>query len=360
MKVVRLSDDVDFEGFRAAARSAAAHDVAPEEIRFLAGAAAEADLLSAPNDLAPAPASSSVRAPRRFVEMADCVSRHRDPARYDLLYGALFRLQSNPRLLEIASDPLVRRLEGMERAVRRDRHKMTAFVRFREIEAPDGPRFVAWFEPQHFIEELAASFFVDRFAAMRFAILTPRASIVWDGALRFGPGGRAQDAPPLDRFADAWNVYYRSIFNPARLMKRAMLKEMPKRYWANLPETRQIPAMAGGAQKRETTMLTTEPVAAGSGAERIAARIVESRRAPPPSDPYEALLRDAKACRACPLANSATQVVFGQGPTQARAIFVGEQPGDQEDLCGRPFVGPAGALLRSALRDAGFANWTAI
>jgi DNA polymerase len=48
--------------------------------------------------------------------------------------------------------------------------------------------------------------------------------------------------------------------------------------------------------------------------------------------------------------------VFGEGPTQARAIFVGEQPGDQEDLCGRPFVGSAGALLRSALREAGFAE----
>ena len=196
MKVVRLQDEVDFAGFRAAARSAAAQAVPPEEIRFLAGAVVEGDLLSEPQGLAPPEREPSpLCVPKRFVEMADCVSRHRDPARYDLLYGALFRLRENARFLEIASDPLVRRLEGMERAVRRDRHKMTAFVRFREIEAPDGPRFVAWFEPQHFIEELAASFFVDRFASMRFAILTPRASILWDGDLRFGPGGRAEDAP---------------------------------------------------------------------------------------------------------------------------------------------------------------------
>jgi DNA polymerase len=357
VKVVRLQDEVDFEGFRAAARAAAARGVRPEAIHFLAGADAEGDLLSEPDDFTSAVAAASpLRVPKRFVDLAECVSRHRDPARYDLLYAALFRLADNARFLEIASDPLVRRLEGMERAVRRDRHKMTAFVRFREIEAPDGPRFVAWFEPQHFIEEFAASFFVGRFAAMRFAILTPRTSLLWDGELRFGPGGRAEDAPPLDVFADAWNVYYRSIFNPARLMKRAMLKEMPKRYWANLPETRQIPAMARGAKMRETTMLTAEPVVPDIGAQRVAARFIESRRAPPPSDAHEALLREAKACRSCPLANSATQVVFGEGPTEARAIFVGEQPGDQEDLCGRPFVGPAGGLLRSALRDAGFAE----
>ena len=125
---------------------------------------------------------------------------------------------------------------------------------------------------------------------MRFAILTPRASILWDGELRFGPGGRAEDAPPLDTFADAWAVYYRSIFNPARLMQRAMLKEMPKRYWANLPETRQIAAMARGALKRETTMLAAEPVAGRPRAQRIAARFDESRRAPPASDAYESLL----------------------------------------------------------------------
>ena len=189
--------------------------------------------------------------PPRFLDLADLVCRHREPTRYDLLYAALLRLRETPRFLEIASDPLVRRLEDMDRAVRRDRHKMTAFVRFREIDAPDGARFVAWFEPSRFIEELTAPFFVDCFASMQFAILTSRTPILWDGALSFGPGARREDAPPLDDFAGAWDVYYRSIFNPARLMKRAMLKEMPKKYWANLPETRQIPAMSiGGSAAR--------------------------------------------------------------------------------------------------------------
>ena len=241
MKIVRLEGEIDFEGFRRVARAAAASGVGADAIRFVTGnAEKENDLFSEQEAPEVSTTGAPLRVPPRFLDLADLVCRHKEPTRYDLLYAALLRLRETPRFLEIASDPLVRRLEDMERAVRRDRHKMTAFVRFREIDAPDGARFVAWFEPSHYIEELTAPFFVDRFASMRFAILTPRTSILWDGTLRFGAGARREDAPPLDDFAGAWDVYYRSIFNPARLMKRAMLKEMPKKYWANLPETRQI------------------------------------------------------------------------------------------------------------------------
>lgn len=61
----------------------------------------------------------------------------------------------------------------------------------------------------------------------------------------------------------------------------------------------------------------------------------------------------AQGCRGCALYRNATQAVFGEGPATARAVLVGEQPGDQEDGTGRPFVGPAGQLLDRALRDAG-------
>jgi DNA polymerase len=61
----------------------------------------------------------------------------------------------------------------------------------------------------------------------------------------------------------------------------------------------------------------------------------------------------AQKCTGCDLYKNATQAVFGEGPQQAHVMFVGEQPGDQEDLQGRPFVGPAGALLDKALADAG-------
>src|SRR5260221_13318855 len=65
------------------------------------------------------------------------------------------------------------------------------------------------------------------------------------------------------------------------------------------------------------------------------------------------LAAEARHCRACPLWVPATQTVFGEGPADARIMLVGEQPGDQEDLVGRPFVGPAGQLLDRALAEAG-------
>ncbi len=70
-------------------------------------------------------------------------------------------------------------------------------------------------------------------------------------------------------------------------------------------------------------------------------------------DSLAALRAEAAHCRACPLWKDATQTVFGEGPAQAPLMLVGEQPGDKEDLAGRPFVGPAGQMLDRALTDAG-------
>ena len=65
------------------------------------------------------------------------------------------------------------------------------------------------------------------------------------------------------------------------------------------------------------------------------------------------LREEAAHCRACPLWKDATQTVFGEGPAHARAVLVGEAPGDKEDLAGKPFVGPAGLMLDRALEEAG-------
>jgi uracil-DNA glycosylase len=78
-----------------------------------------------------------------------------------------------------------------------------------------------------------------------------------------------------------------------------------------------------------------------------------------PSDAIGDLRREAASCRDCPLWKDATQTVFGEGPPNAKVMFVGEQPGDREDREGHPFIGPAGLLLDKAMTDAGLNRNTA-
>jgi DNA polymerase len=73
----------------------------------------------------------------------------------------------------------------------------------------------------------------------------------------------------------------------------------------------------------------------------------------PATNDLARLRETAASCQVCPFCANATQTVFGKGPADARIVLVGEQPGDQEDRVGCPFVGPAGAILDRALADAG-------
>jgi DNA polymerase len=127
-----------------------------------------------------------------------------------------------------------------------------------------------------------------------------------------------------------------------------MRAEMPKKYWRNLPEASLIPDLLDEAEARTRKML-----ASAATTPRQAAAFVPN--APPPALPgsLQELRQSAAACQRCPLFRDATQTVFGEGPEDARLVFVGEQPGDQEDLAGRPFVGPAGQMFDRALADAG-------
>ncbi|MBX3578821.1 MAG: UdgX family uracil-DNA binding protein [Rhizobiaceae bacterium] len=307
--------------------------------------------------------SRSLLVPRDFVERAEAVICHCDPQRFSFLYRMLLRLQNEPHLLRIASDPDIRAFEAMEKAVKRDIHKMRAFVRFRRIGTDSGERYVAWFEPSHFIVERNAPFFVRRFTGMQWSILTPYLSAHWDGAtLRLGPGGSRSDAPADDGAEELWRTYYQNIFNPARLKPKAMQAEMPKKYWRNLPEASLIPQLIAGADEAAKEMVARMPTTpaphhakvqskhwpvrdgggrndATDGAEQGAATIAELRV-------------QAKGCHRCPLWRDATQTVFGEGPEDAEVLFVGEQPGDQEDLAGKPFVGPAGKVFDAVLDEA--------
>ena len=120
---------------------------------------------------------------------------------------------------------------------------------------------VAWFEPVHHVVEAVAPFFARRFANLRWVLLTPERSVRWDGArLDFGPGARRDEAPAADAGERLWLTYYEHIFNPARLKLAAMRREMPRRYWRNLPEAVLISPLAAAAGERSARMVAQESV----------------------------------------------------------------------------------------------------
>ncbi|MDR6872917.1 DNA polymerase [Bosea sp. BE125] len=357
MFVARLAEPADFEGWRRQARVLAQWEIPAGDIVWHVGDE-PLDLFDgqAVDDLAH---DQHVRftVPREFPDLAEQVVCHRDPERFGLLYRLLLRLRQEPDLLKVVTDPDVHRLNAMARTVRRDLHKMTAFVRFREVrDAVGGTMFVAWFEPEHFIVRRVSAFFVNRFSSMRWAILTPLASLHWDGTtLQVAEGAARPDAPHEDAMEEYWRTYYANIFNPARLKIKAMKAEMPEKYWRNLPEAALIAPLIAGASQRMSAMVKAEPTHPSVRHARW-----QSRQEAPaygtasaPSDWHQAATA-ARSCARCDLCRDATQTVFGSGPLDAPVMFVGEQPGDQEDLAGKPFVGPAGQAFDKAMAQVGF------
>lgn len=336
----------NFAAWQKAARRALANDLAPERIIWEELGSDEPALAIFNEHERPGNAPDArFRVPRSFVKSASIVACHRDSKRWALLYRLVWRLtHGEPHLLEIVVDPDVHDFMRMEKAVRHEVHKMRAFVRFRAIQHDDVTWHVAWFEPEHHIVELNATFFRDRFANMRWSILTPERCVHWDGRdFTFTSGVPKSEAPREDAMELLWRTYYANIFNPARVKTKAMQKEMPKRYWKNLPEAEIIPTLLEEAPARVEKMLR----------ENDARESEYSLAQPPLTNEWQELREAACACRACPLWKSATQTVFGEGPIASEIMLLGEQPGDAEDRGGRAFIGPAGQLLGQALSEAG-------
>ena len=340
-----------FAGWQRAARQALAAEWRPEEILWQE-LEAEQPLLDIGEQEEPAqlpePRPKAFKVPRRFVELATRVSCHSDPCRWSLLYRTLWRVTHGEHaLLQIVVDPDIHELNAMEKSIRHDIHKMRAFVRFREVTHDGATWFVAWFEPQHHIVEMNAPFFCDRFAQMHWSILTPDRCAHWDGArLSITAGVPRSEAPTEDATEALWLKYYANIYNPARTKVHAMTAEMPKRYWKNLPETAVIPALLQRAPGRVDLMMAKSR---GKQAEPEDFHPITL----PQTNNLAEIRKAAAGCTACPLYRNATQTVFGEGATHARLVFIGEQPGDQEDVAGHPFVGPAGQLFNQALAEAG-------
>ncbi|ATC25338.1 DUF4130 domain-containing protein [Caulobacter vibrioides] len=349
MQVVRLASEVDFAGWRRAARVLRAQGARPESLVWTV----ERELFD--NAEPVTDAATTFVVPAAFMEMAQQVVLNRSLDRFALLYRILWRLEREPRLIENPADQDMARARDMAKAVSRAAHKMKAFVRFRRVEDAAKETYAAWFEPAHRVTEATAPFFARRFSNMNWTILTPDVCVAWNGQrLLVSEGADPADAPSEDAQEALWRTYYASIFNPARLNPRQMRQEMPKRYWRNLPEAALIPGLIEAAQDRAAAMVTTPPRPPSERALKAAQR--HARDAPynagAPTT-LDAVRAGVSVCRRCDLWREATQGVPGDGAPSAPLMFVGEQPGDQEDLAGSPLVGPAGQIFDRALAEVG-------
>lgn len=295
--IVLPGDGTDWDTWRDHARGLFAQGIAPHQVLWWTehAQAHSTDLFSASTAPTPLPVHIPMQprasVPATWPALAQQVLLHSSPARFDLLYRLLWRMQHEPGLKHDPLDADQVQLQHWLKAVRRDRHHMQAYVRFRPVALPDdpndgqGPLHVAWYEPAHHITLANAPFFVHRFANMRWAILTPAISLRWwpqapnvsalaaygipasqalqpwaerAGVLSWSVGANRSEAPAPDAGEALWLTYYSHTFNPARLKLATMARSMPRKYWHNLPEAQLISPLAQQALARSYQMLQAQ------------------------------------------------------------------------------------------------------
>jgi DNA polymerase len=306
MRTVALKSETDWDGWRQAARALVMAGVEPPALTWSVGGTAEA----LPE------AAGTFHLPRALVSLASVAIQAREPERFGLLYSLVWRAHAGEKLLDDNADPDLALARHLALAVRADAHRMRTMMRFLPVD--DGRRFLGWFEPTHHILQANALLMAKRFADRTWSVVTPDGAAHWDGsALLFGSGLRhvADD----EALAAWWDQHRERLLEEATqdvsVPEAEALDEAPR------PLDR--PALG-------PVMMPLRPDAA----------LVRATR-------------EALTCHRCPLYEPATQTVFGEGPSGAAVMFVGEQPGDQEDTIGRPFVGPAGQIMDRAMEEAG-------
>ena len=295
MRRVVLANETDWEGWRKATRSLVMADVAPEDVRWAVRAHDEAgDPLRE--------GTGSFNVSRSLVSIAALAIQAREKSRFDLLYRLVWSANAGR-----TDDDALRRAQGLAFAVRAEAHRMRTNMRFLSVHG----RCVGWYEPVHFVLEANAQLIARRFPNLAFTIVTPDGAVQWDGStLHFAVGARIADDDELR----AWKMP-RDVRVGTAIPEAEDLDEAPR------PPDR--PALGPVVLPLHTDRGLRE---AGD---------------------------EASGCQRCPLYEPATQTVFGEGPAHASVVFVGEQPGDQEDVIGRPFVGPAGQIMDRAMEEAG-------
>lgn len=216
----RLASETDLAGFREEARLLLRQQVPPEAVHWHTAEAQNSDRFSEPGLDRPreiARAASAI-VPASFLRLCEVVVLHHDPDRFALLYRLLWRLVHEPGLRNDPVDPDMLHAHQMAQSVRRDIHKMKAFVRFRLMTDGAAPSLqLAWYAPAHHILEAASPWFAKRNPQPRWAIFTPERSVEWDGhQLHYAHGVPRSRAPAPEDGDEAWLALHRGVFGPPR------------------------------------------------------------------------------------------------------------------------------------------------
>ncbi len=312
MRRIVLRSETDWDGWRQATRALVQARVEPGAVKWVVARAVGGEADPLPET------TGTFHVPRALISLASVAIQAREPERFGLLYSLVRRIGAGEKVLEDDTDPDLSMVRRMALAVRADAHRMRTGLRYLPVTEDGGVRYLGWFEPAHFVLPANARLLARRYPDLKLSIVTPDGSAHWDGSsLLFGDGLRhAADDEALQAW---WETHRDLVLDQASadvsVSEAEALDEAPR------PPDR--PAIG-------PVVLTVKP------------------------DPGLQLAgREAGSCHRCPLYQPATQTVFGEGPADAPAMFIGEQPGDQEDTIGRPFVGPAGQMMDRAMEEAG-------
>jgi probable DNA metabolism protein len=234
-RYIELNGGADLQGFRKALRILIWCSIPSDQVTWRIRA--DPDRFGSEMPDAYGAAGKPLILPRPVANLIGKVVCHSDPQRYAQLYELVWRMRRpakpQPDLYRDADDGLVSRLRAMALAVSTDIAKMQALLRFREINDPlVGERFIAWFEPDHFIVEEASKFFVERFGSLDWTILTPKGSLWWDRRqLAIGRPALQPDAPEKDALDINWRTFYQSTRNPAPTRLNLPDQRTPTKRW---------------------------------------------------------------------------------------------------------------------------------
>lgn len=191
---------------------------------------------------------SQVTVPLQVLELLERAARFRVAERWALLYRILWRVAQGDAAAALPGDPDGSELHLRIKAVGREIHQLHALLRFVPLGGAGLPDYVAWFEPEHEVLDVACGHFAERMGRHSWLIATSRDGVWYDGE-RFDYRAEAPDEwQTLARTPDPegqalWLAYYRSTFNPTRVNPQALRQHLPQRLWQQVPEGRLIPAL---------------------------------------------------------------------------------------------------------------------